>query len=181
MDGGSMDGVSMDGEDVTLEPFRAAHLELLDRWLHAPHVARWYAQPDEDLARAAEPPEGGAQALICDRGRPVGYLRWQSAGRELLDSLGLDDIPAGAVDIDILLGETDGVGRGIGPRALQLLVDRLRRDPTIPMLGLTSELANHRAHRAFERAGFRIDREYEAGSLGRCYLLLMELRRDGAA
>jgi len=57
-----------------------------------------------------------------------------------------------------------------------LLVARIRQDPTVPMSGLTTELENTRAHRAFEKAGFRIVRQYEAPGLRRCHLMLLDLR-----
>lgn len=145
---------------VTLQPFLPVHLELLSGWLRQPHVARWYPHPDENMAWAASPPAGGFQAIIACRALEVGYLRWQHVDRDTLDSLGLFEIPANAVDADILLGDTVHVGRGIGPDALEALAAELARDASVPMLGLTTELENTSAHRAFEQAGFQIARQY---------------------
>lgn len=163
---------------TTLERFEDSHLPLLRAWLARPHVAPWYPRPDADLARASEVPEGGAHALIADDGVPVGYLRWQRVDRETLDSLGLTEIPAGAVDIDILIGRDDALGRGVGVVALELLSNELRNDATVPMLGLTSSIHNSRAHRAFTQAGFRIARQYEPEVVGPCFLLLRDLRLE---
>ena len=147
-----------------------------------PHVARWYARPDATLEWAARPPEGGDHALIEVAGQPIGYLRWQRVGRETLDSVGLPEIPEGSVDADILIGADADTGRGYGPAALRALVARLQREPEPPpLLGLTSELENHRAHRAFERAGFHIARQYEAPPIGLCHLLLLDLGSEREA
>lgn len=165
-------------DSVRLEPFAAAHLPLLRHWLTQPHVAPWYPRPADDLARAAQPPPGGAQALISFEGSPAGYLRWQRVDRETLDSLGLAEIPANSVDIDILIGEPRCAGRQIGPQALELLAAQLLEDPSVPLLGLTSALANTRAHRAFAKAGFHIARQYDPNGLGPCHLLLRDLRLE---
>jgi hypothetical protein len=168
----------MSSNAVSLEPFLPAHLPLLEAWLARAHVAPWYPRPLDDLARAASPPAGGAHALICSDRRPVGYLRWQSVDRATLDAIGLPEIPEHSVDIDILIGEVSCTGQQVGPAALELLAQQLLCDSTVSMLGLTSALANTRAHRAFAKAGFHITRQYDPNGLGICHLLLRDLRLE---
>src|SRR5262245_1084652 len=163
---------------VTLSSFQPSHPRLLARWLREPHVERWYRYPQDDLVFASSPPEGAAQAIVVSAGIEVGYVRWQRVDRVTLDALGLTEIPGNSVDADILLGAS-GVGRGVGPAALRALVAESLRDPTVPMIGLTTEIENTRAHRAFEKAGFRIARQYDAPRLGRCHLMLLDLRSEG--
>jgi aminoglycoside 6'-N-acetyltransferase len=165
---------------VTLQPFRPEHIALLAAWLEEPHVAPWYARPDENLEWARQPPAGAEHAIIALDARAVGYLRWQRVDRATLHSLGLDEIPENSVDADILIGRAGGFGNGIGPRALNLLAKRLLDDPSIPLIGLTSEFANTHAHRAFEKAGFRIARQYDVPPLGTCHLLIRDLRAERA-
>lgn len=164
-----------DNVTIRLRPFHSSDLAGLERWLAEPHVSPWYARPAEDLAWAAEPPTGGDQAVIMEDDLAVGYLRWQRVSRATLDSIGLVDLPENSVDADIVLGAT-GLGRGVGSSALKMLTAEIRRDPSVPLIGLTTELANTRAHRAFERAGFRKDRRYAVPPLGDCYLMLLDLR-----
>jgi RimJ/RimL family protein N-acetyltransferase len=161
---------------VSLRPFDPALLPVLARWFEQPHVTPWFPERGANLGWAAEPPRGGAQAAICEHERAVGWLRWQRVSREVLDSLGFDDIPANSVDADILLGEEASVGRGVGPTALRLLIERLHREGDVPMVGLTTNVANTHAHRAFEKAGFRIDRQYDPNGHGLCHLMLLDLR-----
>jgi RimJ/RimL family protein N-acetyltransferase len=164
--------------DVTLVPFTPGDAALLERWLLAPHVAQWYREPQEHLDWALCPPAGGERAVIAFHGVSVGYLRWQVVSREILDSVGLKEIPANSVDIDILIGEVSYVGRGIGPIALQLLVGRLQEDASIPMLGLTTSVHNHAAQRAYRKVGFKDLREYDAPGYGRCLLMVISLSHD---
>jgi aminoglycoside 6'-N-acetyltransferase len=166
------------GDDaVSLVPFVRSNAPLLAECLARPHVARWYPDPGAWLRWALNPPQAGAHALIDCDGRPIGYLRWQKVARETLDSLGLIEIPECSVDIDILIGETDCVGRGLGPRALSLLVETLREDRSIPLLGLTTAVLNVAAQRAFGKAGFRKLREYEPPGFGPCVLMVMRLNQ----
>jgi hypothetical protein len=65
-----------------------------------------------------ERPVGGDDALIAFDGTPVGYVRWQLAPRSELEAAGIAEVPDGAIDIDIAIGEEAFVGRGIGPAAL---------------------------------------------------------------
>jgi len=168
----------MSSQVVRLESFSSAHLPLLEAWLAQPHVAPWYPRPADDLARASDPPSGGAHALITAADGPVGYVRWQYVDRATLDSIGLPEIPANSVDIDILIGATGCAGRQIGPAALHLLAQQLLQDPSVPLLGLTSAMTNTRAHRAFAKAGFHIVRQYDPNGLGLCHLLLRDLRLE---
>jgi aminoglycoside 6'-N-acetyltransferase len=163
--------------NVTLRPFRPYHLDVLAAWLAEPHVAPWYPEPEANLQWAANPPPGAAQAIIAAGDADVGYLRWQYVDRTTLDAFGLHEIPANSVDADILLGNTVNVGRGIGVAALQALTAEIRRDPTVPLIGLTTSVANVHAHRAFERAGFRITRQYDPNGLGLCHLMILNLQK----
>jgi aminoglycoside 6'-N-acetyltransferase len=164
--------------DVTLTSFSSTEVTLLRRWLAAPHVAAWYPDPEEHVGWAANPPLGGDRALIAVGGRIVGYVRWQAVSREVLDSVGLHEIPAGSVDVDILIGEPEFVGRGIGPKALLILMSRLRQRGDVPLVGLTTSVQNLSAQRAYTKAGFRILREYNPPGYGHCYLMVCSLNED---
>jgi aminoglycoside 6'-N-acetyltransferase len=165
---------------VALTSFRPAHLPLLARWLRLPHVARWYPEPEANLAWAASPPAGGAQAVIARGVEEVGYLRWQRVDRAALDALGLHEIPAGSVDVDILIGPEASIDKGLGPSALVVLAEEIRRDAGVALIGLTTSVENTRAHRAFAKAGFYIARQYDPNGLGPCHLMLRDLRRARA-
>jgi len=110
------------------------------------------------------------QALISLDGRPVGYVLWQRPSREELATAGLGALPPDHVDVDILIGEPELIGRGIGPPALLLLLDRLRSGG-VSSVGLGTDVANQRARRAFEKAGFRLFHEFEEDGRAMCYLI----------
>jgi RimJ/RimL family protein N-acetyltransferase len=164
--------------DVTLTPFSSPDVERLRHWLAAPHVAVWYPDPEDHLSWAANPPPSGDRALITVGDHPVGYIRWQSVTREVLDSVGLYEIPAGSVDIDMLIGDLEFVGQGVGPKALFLLMSQLRQSGNIPLVGLSPSIQNLSAQRAYAKAGFQILREYDPPIYGRCYLMVCWLKEN---
>jgi aminoglycoside 6'-N-acetyltransferase len=140
----------------------ARDLPLLRAWLGRPHVSRWWGGRDETLA-AIRQHSPADHALIAVDTRPVGYLCWQRPLPEELAAAGLGDLPADLIDVDILIGEPDLLGRGIGPQALTLLLDRLRAAGRASV-GMAAAAANPRARRAYEKAGFRVFRTFrEAG------------------
>jgi aminoglycoside 6'-N-acetyltransferase len=87
-------------------------------------------------------------------------------------------LPDHLVDIDIMIGEPEALGRGVGPRALGLLLDRFRADPRVEWAGLGTSLANERAIRAFEKAGFQRFREIADPEIGPGLYLVKDLRPD---
>ena len=145
---------------TTFDPSR--DLPLVEAWLHRPHVARWWGDPERALSAVRQHPLA-AHAIILADARPVGYLCWQEPPGEELAAAGLSDLPGGLVDVDILIGEPASLGRGVGPTALSQLLAKLRADG-VPAVGLCADATNYRALKAYEKAGFRRFRDfYEAG------------------
>jgi RimJ/RimL family protein N-acetyltransferase len=98
----------------------------------------------------------------------VGYVCWQRPRNEELVEAGLSDLPSDHVDVDIFLGEPETLGLGIGAAALRLVFDRLRSEG-VSSVGLGTAADNQRARRAFEKAGFKLFREFEEEGRRMCY------------
>jgi RimJ/RimL family protein N-acetyltransferase len=88
--------------------------------------------------------------------------------------------PAGSVDIDILIGETDYIGKGIGSQALRQLVEHLRQDTSIPLLGLSPSVNNSVAQRVYRKIGFSDLRVYDAPGYGLCLVMVLDLKAGQA-
>jgi aminoglycoside 6'-N-acetyltransferase len=155
---------------LSLEAFEPVrHLPLLDRWLGDAEVAAWFVDAAHQRAEAAaRPPQ--QQAILCVDGRPVGYARWREVDPAALAPLGLSDIPAGAIDLDLLLGEPAGRGQGWGARFVHLLCQRLLAEPSVSMIGMVTSVRNTRARRAWEKAGLSLDYAYEDELYGPCHV-----------
>lgn len=151
-----------------------AHATILRDWLHRPHVARWWGDPQSTLKSALGWPVGDC-ALIQADGGPAGYMCWRIPPEDELEAAGLADLPRGIVDIDVLIGEPQLLGRGLGPTALGLLLARLRANPLVLVAGVGTAAANERAVRAFVKAGFRACREFEDPEFGPCLYMVAEV------
>lgn len=161
--------------EIRLETFdRELHSHRLGDWLRQPHVARWWGDPQ--LAMESSPRRSpGTCAVIVADGVPVGYLSWQTPPRDELEAAGLVDLPEDLVDIDILIGEPEFIDRGVGPRSLCLLLARFRVDPLVSFAGVGTSVENRRAIRAFEKAGFRLFREFQDPEFGSCWYMVVEV------
>jgi len=116
---------------IELRPLHRDDLDLVERWLRQPHVARWWGDPGDHAAIEAK---YGARIDGLDPtsmwvvevdGRPAGlaqhYLHADHPAHDA--AVGIPD----AVGIDYLL-DVDHAGRGLGPLLLA-------RAPTPPAAG----------------------------------------------
>jgi ribosomal protein S18 acetylase RimI-like enzyme len=134
--------------------------EMLLCWHAQSHVARWWGDAAGAMEHASQcAPE--SHAIIVVDGAPAGYLCWQEPPKAELEAAGLTDLPRGLVDIDILIGEADLPGQGVGSRALELLTARLRYEQAVGFAGLGTSTSNTNAIRCYTKAGFRLFREFQ--------------------
>ena len=160
---------------VSFEKFDSKHLALLADWLVADHVAPWFPHSNDFVEWAASVPKNGRQYVVCVDGQPVGYLRWSYVSREVLDEVGFQDLPSDSADIDLLLGDKAIIGHGIAEHMFKFALENIRSEGIAELAALTTSVDNLIAHKAFERAGFVVDREYSPGGFGKCYLMLRSI------
>jgi aminoglycoside 6'-N-acetyltransferase len=168
--------------DVRLLDVTDADLPLIERWLRADHVRRYWGEPEENTRLLREPPAGGHwRALIEAGGRKLGLVLWQHPTRGELDEAGLHDVPESVIDIDVMIGEAGEVGRGVGSAAIRLVADAALADPAVPFVIAATLIDNRASQRAFAKAGFRFDREFDDVPSGRCVLMVRQRRQAGGA
>ncbi len=117
-------------------------LVLVEGWLQAAHVARWYLQSttvDEELddVRASLALESPTHLLVVEEDeRPIGWCQWYRCDDYPEHALGVG-AASGDVGIDYAIGEADAVGRGCGTAMIASLVELLRQD--LPGGGLIAD------------------------------------------
>lgn len=148
-------------------------LPLIEQWLHADHVRSTWGDPDANIRLLRHSPaKGNWRAIIEANGRRVGLVLWQHPTRQELDEAGLIDIPESVIDIDIMIGERKETGRGVGTAAIRLVAEAALSDPAVPFVVAATLLDNLASQRAFAKAGFRNDREFDDVPSGRCVLMV---------
>ena len=153
---------------IEFEPLRHEHLELVRGWLGRPQVRRWWRDPEESLGHAEDSLAGRDPTvyfLIVVEGRPVGliqtYLVSDNPDWEQVVGPG-----EGLAGVDLLIGEEDAAGRGLGPQVLaQFASEVVFARPGTQAVVATVEEPNRRSWRAFEKAGFRHVRDVEETGL----------------
>ena len=125
---------------IEFRPLAESELPLLRTWLEREHVRLWWREPIEDEL---------AQELI---GRFVIVVDGRSAGM----------IQTYDGEVDLLIGEEELTGRGLGAQILsQFVEEEMSGDAAFALV----EEGNRRSWRAFEKAGFRHVRDVEEDGL----------------
>jgi hypothetical protein len=110
-------------------------------------------------------------------GQPIGFLCWQSPSPSELSEAGLSDLPSDLIDVDIMIGEPNALGLGVGPGALRLLFERLH-DREVRLVGLATAFANKRAMTEYAKVGLQPFRDFV--ELGEQYRYFTKSLTDAA-
>lgn len=140
---------------IGLTALRIEDLPIIARWLKLPHVARWWGDPEEGLTRiAAHLVEPHVASFLAREGsRPIGYLHVYHANPDPFWAG--HTLPRETFGLDLFLGETDVIGRGMGTRLIRLALRRLLSLPETARVQIDPAPDNAAAIRAYEKAGFR--------------------------
>ena len=153
-------------------PMTADDLPLLKRWLAAPHVVQWWGNTYEqfELVRGDLEVEAMDQYVVTTNDRPFGYL--QCYDPMVWPDNGLGAHPAGTRGIDQFIGESEMLERGHGSAFIRIFIERLLKAGS-PRIITDPDPNNHRAIRAYEKAGFRRDRVVDTPD-GRALLMVRD-------
>ena len=140
---------------IEFRPLAEDDLPLVEEWLRRDHVARWWrddiAESLAEYRAALEGREPTEHFMIVVDGCAIGmiqtylvsdYPEWEEVVQ----------VGEGVAGVDLMIGEEELIGRGLGP---QILAAFARDVITAPAVVATVEEANRRSWRAFEKAGFR--------------------------
>lgn len=143
-----------DGGRLVLRAATPADAPLLRRWDEEPHVIA--SDPETDWQWEDElqvNPDWREQLVAELEGRPIGFVQIIDPAREETRYWG--EVPENLRAVDIWIGEPDCLGQGYGTRMMRLALDRCFADPRVSAVLIDPLAANTRAHRFYERLGFR--------------------------
>jgi len=136
---------------------------LLERWLAAPHVARWWNHEtsaeavERDFGPSARREEPNEDLLASLDGVPVGLVQrsfWHDYPEYVEEMAPIMAVPLRAMTIDYLIGDAANVGRGIGTHMIRSALERLwadREDATCVIVPVHAD--NVASWRMLEKAG----------------------------
>ncbi|WKZ31878.1 MAG: GNAT family N-acetyltransferase [Thermodesulfobacteriota bacterium] len=157
---------------VRLAEVGNADLPLIEKWFRSEHVIRFWGEPAKNIRLLREPEPETRRAIIEADGRKVGLILWQHPTRAELDGAGLHEIPTSVIDMDVMVGEQETTGKGVGTAAIRLVAEKALSDPDVPFVIGETSIWNTASIRAFEKAGFRREREFDDPESGRCVLMV---------
>jgi aminoglycoside 6'-N-acetyltransferase len=153
-------------------PMSHDDLPLVGSWLTMPHVVEWWPAGVKQLERIRA--HIGDPAIdvfiVTAHDRPIGYLQCYDPAAEADHPF--RDQPAGTRGIDQFIGEADMIGRGHGSALTRAFVAKLFATGT-PRVVTDPDPANRRAVRAYEKAGFRAERQVDT-PWGRTLLMVCQ-------
>jgi aminoglycoside 6'-N-acetyltransferase len=149
------------------QPMSADDLPLVRRWLAMSHVRLWWTDAEKFELESGPLVQ---QFIVAREGRPFAYL--QCYEQDACQENGLGRHPHGTRGIDQFIGEPHMIGRGHGSGFVRAYVECLL-DAGTPRVITDPSIANPRAIRAYEKAGFRADREVDTPD-GRALLMIRD-------
>ena len=141
-------------KSISLRPAVSSDAPLLRHWDDQPHVIasdpndEW--QWEDELGRS---PAWREQLIAELDGRPIGFV--QIIDPHLEETRYWGNVPPGLRAIDIWLGEAKDLGRGYGTTIMHLALARCFAAADVTAVLVDPLETNTRAHRFYERLGFR--------------------------
>ena len=156
---------------IRFAPLAREDLVQLHAWLQKPHVARWWRdlqtmeQVEAEHLPALDGREPSFHYLIVVDSRPIGMIQWYLVA-DFPEYEEILQLGPGVAGVDLLIGEEDATGRGLGPETLRAFIADVvfaTEGTHACVAGIEPE--NARSLRAFEKADFRFVRDYEEEGL----------------
>jgi aminoglycoside 6'-N-acetyltransferase len=140
-----------------VRPISVDDLPMLRRWLESPEARRWWGDPAFEFALLEEDLGNPLMRMriVSTDGRPFAYVQDYDIGAWPQDHLAR--LPAGTRAVDTFIGEPDLIGKGHGSAYLRLIARQLIAEGA-PCVVVDPDPDNHRARRAYAKAGFGQDR-----------------------
>lgn len=155
-----------------------ADVTLLRYWDTKAHVQAAYGGNHDGNweAEIGNQADWGECLIAEEGGRPVGFIRIIDPAREETRYWG--DVGADLRALDIWIGEEADLGRGFGGEMMRIALSRCFADPRVKAVLLDPLAGNKRAHKFYERLGFRF---VETRRFGTDDCFVYRLERQGFA
>jgi ribosomal-protein-alanine N-acetyltransferase len=147
------------GESVNLRAVERTDASAIYGWFNDPDVTRWLGEPAASPSLALI--QRHVEAWLEEEAgldRPTALLI-QTLDDEAIGLIVLSEYrpEARSSQLSILIGNRSHWGQGFGSDALRTVVDVCFHEWNLHRVWLRTEAGNRRAHRMYERCGFRLE------------------------
>lgn len=146
---------------ISFRRLRHSEIPLIHRWLHTPHVARWwyedvgtFEEVEKQYSAYIDGRENVEPYLILHEESPIGYIQTYSISieEEYAKLVGVED----AAGLDLFIGEEEFLHRGLGSRIIRRCLEQIIfSDERYEACVIGPEPKNESAIRAYGKVGFR--------------------------
>ena len=150
--------------NISFRKITESNFKQIFNWLQQPHVTQWWPEIDWEKFlkkyRAKIDSDYVHAYIISIDEQPIGMIQyyWFSKVPQGDESHERFHDPY-MVGLDIVIGEPSYIGKGYGSRALCVFTDQvLKQKPLIKKVFINPDSRNKAAIRAYEKAGFKIDK-----------------------
>jgi RimJ/RimL family protein N-acetyltransferase len=160
-------------------------------WRLQPHVREFWDMDDDhgnftydDILKHYGPERDGREATVRAfielDSEPIGYIQFYPWAAYVDEAEQLSIPLEGETwGLDVFIGDPGSTNQGLGSRAVDLLSRYLFDSQGATSVALLTELANLRAQRAYEKAGFHkvrqvLDLDERDGERVKCWLMVRE-------
>ena len=140
--------------DYSFRPVNLHDLQLLRKWLATQEVVRWWGDPEEQIKLLQEDINDPRMVMriVSLEGKPFAYA--QDYAVHSWPQPHFTSLPTGTRAIDSFIGDPNMIGRDHGAIYLRLLAVKLL-EAGAPLVAIDPDKDNHRARRAYQKAGFQ--------------------------
>ncbi|MEM6343648.1 MAG: GNAT family N-acetyltransferase [Bacteroidota bacterium] len=158
-------------ERIIFRPASPNDLSLLRHWDEQPHVIAAGADDWEWEAELPKSPTWREQLIAELDGRPIGFVQIIDPHEE--ESHYWGEVAPNLRAIDIWIGEVSDLGQGYGTIMMQKAIARCFAAPEVNAILIDPLQRNTRAHKFYQKLGFRFVEERNFGEDG-CFVYSLD-------
>ncbi len=172
-------------KNFTFKPMQEKDLRMLFDWCQQSHISKWWQAPTdyEKFLEKYHPDKAAVNFvhpfIIHLDDKPIGYIQYYECDKADDGWWAKQGVqPAGSLGMDIVIGETEYIGKGYGSVIVKKFVKQLFEKTDAKKIIIDPDPRNIAAIKCYEKVGFKKVREVETPAFfdaeaGK--LLLMEL------
>ena len=162
----------MNKNEIQLRTATIDDLPLLEKWDEEPHVIE--SDPNDDWQWEIElsrSPDWREQLIAEIDGRPIGFI--QIIDPALEEDHYWGDVPNHLRAIDIWIGDLNDLGKGYGTKMMNLAIEKCFAYSGVTAILIDPLASNIKAHRFYERFGFKFIEERQFGE-DKCFVYRLD-------